>query len=82
MQAGVDALYNTHDPQAAVVAFRKVLALDPNYRGANFHLALALEEAGKMDEARTQWQKVLTLAEAGKDKPIADTARAHLAKNP
>jgi len=82
MQAGVDALYAKHDPQAAVVAFTKVLELDPNHRGAHFHLALALEEAGEMDKARAQWRKVLALAESAQDKPIADTARAHLAKIP
>ncbi len=82
MQAGLDALYTKHDPQAAVAAFGKVLELNPNHYGATFQLAKALEQAGNEEAARAQWQKMLSLAEAAGDQPVADTARAHLGKTP
>ena len=79
MTAGLDALYKQRDATAAVAEFRKVLALNPNHYGANFQLAKALDAAGQTDAARAQWEKVLSMAEAAKDQPTIDTARARLA---
>ena len=82
MQAGLDALYAEGDPAVAAAAFRKVLALNPNHYGATYQLATALDRAGKRDEARPLWEKVLKMAEGYKDQPTADTARARLATQP
>jgi len=79
MQAGLDALYARHDPGVAVAAFRKVLEHSPNHYGATFQLAAALEAAGRPDEARPLWEKMLAMAESHDDQPTAATARAHLA---
>ncbi len=80
MQSGLDALYTRHDPTAAVAAFRKVLAQNPTHYGATFQLAKALDAAGKKDEARVVWEKVLLMAETIKDEGTADTARVRLGK--
>jgi Tfp pilus assembly protein PilF len=82
MQAGLDALYTRHDPPAAATEFRKVLAANPTHYGATYQLAAALDAAGRPDEARPLWEKMLALAESSGDKQTAATARAHLGKVP
>jgi tetratricopeptide (TPR) repeat protein len=80
MKNGLDALYVRSDPEAAVKAFRKVLAKNPAHYGANFQLAVALDRAGKPAEAVPQWEKSLALAEAIKDEATADRARKRLGR--
>jgi Tfp pilus assembly protein PilF len=79
MARGLDSLYVKNDPDAAVTAFRKVLAKNPEHYGANFQLAVALDRSGKPAEARPLWEKSLAMAEAIKDEKTADTARKRLA---
>lgn len=79
MQAGLNALYQQRDPNAAVVQFRKVLELNPNHYGATYQLAAALDAAGAKDSARALWEKMLQMAEASNDTPTAETARTRLA---
>jgi tetratricopeptide (TPR) repeat protein len=78
MKNGLDALYVKSDPEAAVKAFRKVLAKNQEHYGANFQLAVALDGSGKPAEALPQWEKSLAMAEAIKDEKTADTARKRL----
>jgi tetratricopeptide (TPR) repeat protein len=82
MQAGLDALYTRHDPQAATAEFQKVLAANPTHYGATYQLAAALEAAGRRDEARPLWEKTLALAESYGDQQTAATARAKLSQPP
>lgn len=82
MQAGLDALYTRHDPPAAATEFRKVLAANPTHYGATYQLAAALDAAGRPDEARPLWEKMLALAESAGDKQTAATARTHLGQPP
>jgi tetratricopeptide (TPR) repeat protein len=78
MQAGLDALYKRNDPTAAAAEFRKVLALNPTHYGATYQLATALDRAGKPDEARPLWEKMLPMAEAAHDDATLAAARARL----
>jgi tetratricopeptide (TPR) repeat protein len=80
MSLGLDALYEKRDPAAAVEQFRKVLALNPEHYGATFQLATALDQAGKPNEARPVWTKVLAMAEAIKDAKTAELARGRIGK--
>jgi tetratricopeptide (TPR) repeat protein len=80
MKSGLDALYVKSDPEAAVKAFRKVLAKNPEHYGANFQLAKALDRSGKPAEALPLWEKSLAMAEAIKDETTADTARKRLGR--
>ena len=82
MKSGLDALYQKNDPEAAAVAFRKVLAENPSHYGAHLQLAKALDRAGKPAEARPIWEKVLTMAEGYQDATTAGTARTRLAQHP
>jgi len=82
MQAGLDAFYTRHDPQAAAIEFQKVLAVNPTHYGATFQLAAALDAAGRSDEARPLWEKMLALAESSGDQQTAATARAKLGPPP
>jgi len=82
MQAGLDAFYTRHDPQAAVLEFQKVLAANPSQYGATFQLAAALDAAGRSDEARPLWEKMLTLDESSGDQQTAARARAKLSQPP
>src|SRR5690348_13247973 len=77
MLAGLEALYTRHDPPAAATEFRKVLAANPTHYGATYQLAAALDAAGRPDEARPLWEKMLALAESSGDKQTAATARTH-----
>ena len=79
MRTGLDALYTQRDPHTAIAQFRKVLEQNPTHYGATFQMASALDAAGKRDEARPWWEKVLRLAEGYNDQQTADTARARLA---
>jgi Flp pilus assembly protein TadD len=80
MKAGLDALYTQKDPNTAAALFRKVLERNPTHYGATYQLAAALDRAGKPDEARPLWEKVLPMAEGYNDKPTADMARARLGR--
>jgi cytochrome c-type biogenesis protein CcmH/NrfG len=82
MKAGLEALYARGDPNAAAAQFGKILERNPNHYGATFQLATALERAGKTAEARAQWQKMLALAEALRDKETAAVARARIGQAP
>ena len=78
MTKGLDSLYVKNDPGAAVTAFRKVLAKNPEHYGANYQLAVALDRSGKAGEARPVWEKSLAMAEAIKDERTADAVRRRL----
>ena len=81
MKAGLDALYTRDDPNSAANEFRKVLTMNPTHYGAIFQLAKALDRAGKQDEARAYWEKILPMAEANHDDATAAAARARLGKS-
>lgn len=80
MNQGLDLLYRKGDPAGAGDKFRQVLQRNPTHYGATFQLARALDQAGKSNEARPYWQKMVTMADAIKDRSTADTARARLEK--
>ncbi len=82
MKDGLDALYARSDAEAAVKAFRQVLAQNPAHYGANYQLAVALDRAGKPVEAARQWEKSLAMAESIRDETTADTARKRLGRTP
>lgn len=82
MKAGLDALYSKNDLGAAVVHFRKVLAINPTHYGATYQLAAALDRAGRREEATLLWGKVLEMAGSYNDEATAKTARARLGQNP
>jgi tetratricopeptide (TPR) repeat protein len=80
MAAGLEALYTKHDAVTAAARFREVLAQNPEHYGATFQLATALDQADKPAESKPVWVKMLGMAEAIKDTPTADRARARLAE--
>jgi Tfp pilus assembly protein PilF len=82
MKAGTEFLYVKHDPNAAAAEFRKVLERNPDHYGATFQLATALDRAGKPEEARALWQKMIAMAEAVRDKDTVAVARARLGQPP
>lgn len=82
MKAGLDAFYARNDPTAAAATFREVLEQNPTHYGATYQLAAALDAAGKRDEARAFWEKMLPMAEAINDQATIDMARARLAATP
>jgi len=79
MTAGLEALHTRHDPETAIADFRKILEHTPDHYGATFQLAAALEAAGRRDEARPLWEKMVAMAESLQDTETAASARAHLA---
>ena len=82
MKGGLDALYGKRDAPIAILEFRKVLGMNPNHYGANFQLAMALDQAGKPAEARPQWEKVLGMAEGLKDAKTTTWVKERLARRP
>lgn len=82
MEAGLDALYNRKDYEEAAMQFRKVLERNPNHYGATFQLAMALDQAGKKNEARPFWEKALKMAEGYNDKKTAEIIKKQLQGEP
>jgi Tfp pilus assembly protein PilF len=78
MAVGLNLLYVKGNAAAAADEFKQVLAKNPTHYGANFQLAKALDQAGKPDEARPYWKKMLTMAQAIKDQPTIDAATTRL----
>jgi Tfp pilus assembly protein PilF len=81
MATGLNLLYNKNDAAGAAAEFRKILERNPEDYGGTFQLAKALDKAGKQAEARPFWQKMVTMADAVKDKETGDTARARLSQS-
>lgn len=82
MAIGLNMMYKQNNPAGAADQFKQVLQRNPTHYGATFQLAKALDQEGKKDEARPYWQKMITMADAIKDKTTADTARARLQRKP
>ena len=72
-------LAETGQHELAVAAFQGALAYHADYADAHYHLARALDDLSRHDEARTHWQSFLELAP---DSPWAAEARARLADRP
>jgi hypothetical protein len=79
MDAGVKALYTRKSGAEAELIFREVLARNPTYYPAMFHLAVMLENCGRVVEARSLWKQVLPAAQLANDEKVAATARERLA---
>jgi tetratricopeptide (TPR) repeat protein len=80
MRRGIAELYERHEPAAAATQFRAVLAMLPAHYGANYQLAVALDAAGRPDEARKLWKQVQKLAQAAKDEWTLAAAKKALAR--
>jgi Flp pilus assembly protein TadD len=78
MVRGVDLMYARNDLVGAIEKFQAVLARNRTHYGANYQLAVALDRAGRADEAKVVWQRVLPMAIQFKDQKTIDTARARL----
>jgi Flp pilus assembly protein TadD len=81
MKAGLDALNSKNDPAAAVVHFRKVLAMNPTHYGATYQLAAALDRTGD-PEARLYWEKMLPMAQSARDDATTATVQTRLRRAP
>jgi tetratricopeptide (TPR) repeat protein len=79
MQAGLDALFKARDAATAVDLFRQVLDLNPLHYGASYQLGVALDAAGRKDEARAHWPVVLRMAQSLHDQKTADDVQARIA---
>ncbi|MFO0760034.1 MAG: tetratricopeptide repeat protein [Byssovorax sp.] len=80
MKAGLAALYTSRDYPAAIAAFQQVLGRTPGHYGATYQLAVALDRAGKGEEAKAQWARVLKLGEQYADEKVIAEARARLGR--
>jgi tetratricopeptide (TPR) repeat protein len=68
-------LAETGQLELAIAAFHGALLFHSEYPDVHYHLARALDELGRSDEATTHWHTFLALAP---DSPWADEARARL----
>ena len=48
---------NAGQPDEAVEAFEAVLAINPNYAAAYFHGGQTLEQAGRLEDAKSMYQR-------------------------
>jgi Tfp pilus assembly protein PilF len=78
MKSGTEALDTRGEPLLAASQFKRVLAKSPGHSLANLQLAVALDRAGKPEEARPYWERALAMAEATQDGQTASAARARL----
>ena len=77
MKAGLDLFYTQRRPAEAAAEFREVLELDPNHYGATFQLAFSLETAGRREESRREWKRVIDMARRYHDRGTEENARRH-----
>jgi Flp pilus assembly protein TadD len=80
MAVALEQLDGKHDANAAIAQLRALLARNPGHYGANWQLARALDAAGRRDEAREAWMKMLELTEAAGDKANEKLVRDRLAQ--
>ena len=78
MPEGVHALYERGDAPAAVGIFESILKKQPGHYGARYQLAVALEGAGRREEALATWRRFLSMAERTSDEEYAAVARDHI----
>jgi tetratricopeptide (TPR) repeat protein len=81
MRAGLDLHYTRGETEEAIVAFRRVLEVNPDHYGANYQIAVALDAAGRRDEAEPHWRRVLVMAEGYADEETLAAARRRLGIN-
>jgi hypothetical protein len=79
MLAGLDALYQQHDPVSAAASFHEILAINPEHYGATLQLAKALDQSGNNSDALLLWRKMQSMAEAVGDAETLQTVRKRLA---
>ena len=80
MAEGLRALYELHDPEAAVRSFEAVLRAEPAHYGATFQMARALDAAGRPEQARPYWVRMFSMAEAAHDRDTLQIVRDRLAR--
>jgi Flp pilus assembly protein TadD len=78
MALGLYQMWTKADYAAAATQFRALLRRNPTHYGATYQLASALDRAGKKDDARPVWTRVLGMATQYKDDKTAQIARDHL----
>ena len=67
MDDGLRLLYADNDPNAAASKFSAVLDQDGAHYGATFQHAKALDMAGDIQAAHTEWTRFLTMADESQD---------------
>jgi thioredoxin-like negative regulator of GroEL len=80
MKEGLDARYSRHDAGTAEARFRAVLQRNPSHYGATFQLARALDEEGRVLEARLLWEKMSSMAVATRDPATLTLVQQRLAR--
>jgi Flp pilus assembly protein TadD len=78
MKKGLDELYAKNDPSRAVTTFEQVLRENPEHYGAHYQLSVALDRAGRRDDATRRWEKTLALAKQYGDKETIQRIQARL----
>ncbi len=68
--------FETGETEMAIATLQGALGQREDYPDTHYHLAMALEVSGRIEEAATHWQRFLELAPAS---PWSDTARQRLA---
>ncbi len=71
-------LAETGETAMAIAAFQGTLVYHPDYADVHYHLASALDQTDRPEEARLHWQTFLALAP---ESPWAETARTRLAES-
>ncbi|MEM8488152.1 MAG: zinc-ribbon domain-containing protein [Bacteroidota bacterium] len=66
------AYLNTRAPMQGVTQIRQVLDTDPNHLQGNFYYGVMLMQINRLDQAKTQFEKVKTLV--GADSPVYQQA--------
>lgn len=72
------ALAVVDDPEQAIVAYRRAVQLEPESWHGWDRLGYLLQRIGQFGEAKTAYQRALSLAQAGKDRTLAGVAYENL----
>src|SRR5688572_26852395 len=82
MDSGTTLLYTKKDPNAAAVVFSEILKTNPSHYGAHYQMAVALDSAGRVGEAKEAWEKFLPMAQQSNDTGSAGIAQRRLSAAP
>ncbi|MDP9179376.1 MAG: tetratricopeptide repeat protein [Gemmatimonadota bacterium] len=82
MDSGTALLYTKKDPNAAASAFAELIKRNPGHYGAHYQLAVALDSAGRVADAKSAWEAFLPMAQQAKDTKSEATAQQRLSVPP
>ena len=82
MDTGTTLLYTRKDPNAAIAVFARIIQSNPQHYGAHYQMAVALDSAGRVNEATDAWKLFAPMAQAAGDTTYGGVAQRRISTPP